>query len=585
MRREKETGLNAPEEATVSILSSEDDNNQRKEKMKKIKIASLVIIGMLCAAVRASALSVPVKASVKGCEMAAVKLGIRAAEKPVVRGGAKLAAVTAEREAAKTATHGTIKTIVKEATPKKILATGAATTMVVSGHEAADGVQRYLEEKGKGERAMANGVGKAAEKDPKVAIAVGTSITENTPGAYMKYVYLAVVSVLAVVGAYFLWPWVVLVRNISVLAARRRAAAICGGDVVDVAPVPVGNIEPTNRSGFSRLEVIFAVAACLILTILGVWRMVSSSSNDADSSGATPSATVVRTEGDKAGAQAKQDERIARRKAAIAKIHAAYADSLEHHYRNFLSDIENVGDVQFGIVRMGIPAVADKFGTFSRCKDLFTTIVTDKLKGENETGNSIRCDLEADYYKGLYAARDRVYGCLETFLRNAECARESFKLELEAELDADELPGDDAYKALLVECGERIEQKKEELKCGQIDAGIAVALEAVCIRQTVATVARILGKTAARQAGTMAAGAGAAVADGPLPVGDAIAAGAIAICTAWSAWDVYKATKVLPEKLRSALEATTRKCERQTLDEVKKAGEVIFKTYCTEKTT
>lgn len=553
--------------------------------MKKIKIASLVIIGMLGASAYASALSVPVKAAVKGCEKVAVKLGIRAAEKPVVRGGAKLAAVTAEREAAKTATHGPIKTIAKEATAKKILAAGAATTMVASGHEIADGVQGYLDEKGKGERAMGEGVGKAAQDNPDVAVAVGTSITENSLAAYLKYIYFAVASVLVAVGAWFLWPWVVLVRNISALAARRRAAAMCGGDVIDVTPMPAGNIEPTNSSGFSRLEMIFVVASCLVLTMLGVWRMASSSSNDADPSGQRSSALVVRTEGDKAGTQAKQDERIAKRKAAIAKLHAAYADSLEHHYRNFLSDIENVSDVQFGIVRMGIPAVVDKFGTFSRCKDLFKTIVTDKLKGENETGCSIKRDLEADYYKGLYAARDRVYGCLENFLRNAECAKETFRLELEAELDTAELPGDEAYKALLEECGERIEQKKDDLKWGQIDAGIAVTLEAVCIRQTIATVAKLLGKTAGRQAGTMAAGAGAAVADGPLPVGDAIAAGAIAICTAWSAWDVWKATKVLPAELRATMEETTRKCERQILDEVKISGEKIYMAYCTGKAT
>ena len=551
--------------------------------MKKIKVASLVIIGMFCASARASVLSVPVKAAIKGYEKAAVKLGIRAAAKPVVQGGAKLAAVTAEREAAKTAMHGTIKAIAKDATAKKILATGAATAMVVSGHEVADGVQRYLDEKGKGERAMGDGVGKAAESNPEVAIAVGTSSTENSLAAYMKYFYLAGVSVLVAVGAWFLWPWVVLIRNLSALAARRRAAAMRCGELIDVTPMPVANIEPTNRSGFSRLELIFVIASCLVLTTLGVWRMVASSSNGADPVAENSSAPVVRAEGDKAEAHAKQDERIARRKAVIAKLHAAYADTLERHYRNFLSDIENVGDTQFGIVRMGIPAVVEKFGTFSRCKDLFKTMVTDKLKGKHETGNSIKRDLEAAYYKGLYAARDRVHGCLENFLRNAECAKETFRLELEAELDTVELPGDDAYKALLVECGERIEQRKEELKWGQIDAGIALALEAVCIRQTVATVAKLLGKPVARQAGTMAAGAGVACADGPSPLGDALAAGAIAICTAWSVWDVWKATKVLPAELRATLEATTRKCEQQTLDEVRSSGEKIYSVYCAGK--
>ena len=559
-------------------------NNKKEKRMKKIKATSLVILGMLGAFAHASVLSAPVKAAVKGCEKAAAKLGIRVAEKPIVRGGAKLAAVTAEREVAKSATQGTIKTIAKEATAKKILAAGAATTMVVSGHEIADGVQDGIQEAGKGIGEMGKGVGKAAEDNPEVAVAVANSITKSSPTAFVKNLLMTGVLALAGLILWLLWPWFRLFRNICTLAARRKAGTMRDGDVIDVTPVPVCRTESTCRSGFSRLEVLFAASACLVLTILGVWRMAANGDGHEvpDSAPATAAAEVS---DDKACAQAKQAERIARRKAAIAKMHAAYADALEQHYRNFLSDIENVGDAQFGIVRMGIPAVVDKFGTFSRCKDLFETIVTDKLKGENETGNSIRRDLEADYYKRLYAARDKVYGCLETFLRNAESAKEAFRLELEDELDTVELPGDDAYKALLEECGERIEQKKEELKCGQIDAGIALALEAVCIRQTVATVAKALGKAAARQSGTMVAGAGAAMADGPLPVGDAIAGVAIIGCTAWSVWDVYKATKILPEELRATLEATTRKCEQQTLDEVKNSGEKAYMAYCAGKPT
>lgn len=534
--------------------------------MKKVKVASLAIIGMLSASTFASALSVPVKAAVKGYEKAAVKLGIRATEKSVVQGGAKLAAVTAEREAAKSAARGTIKTIAKEAGAKKILAVGAATTMVASGHEIADGVQVYMEEKGKGERAMGDGIGKAAEQNPDVAIAVGRSITENSSAAYMKYVYLAGVCVLGVFAVWFLWPWIALVRNASALAARSP--------------------KPTCRSGFSRLEVFFAVAACLGLTILGVWRMATNRDNPSMKPALASNPAAEQASGDKADPQAEQKERIARRAAVVSKLQSAYMDSLERHYRNFLSDVQYVGNTQFGAVRRTIPRVAERFGTFSRCKELLTTIVTDQLNDESETESSIKRDLEADYYRELYAARDKVFECLQTFARNAESAKEAFKVELEAELGMVELPGDEAYKALLAECGERIEQKKEELKLGQIDAGIALALEAVCIRQTIATVARILGKTAGRQAGTMIAGAGAAMADGPLPVGDAIAGVAILGCTVWSVWDVYKATTVLPEELRSTLESVTSECENQTVEEVKKTGREILRAYsAVEKTT
>ena len=504
--------------------------------MKKIKVVILALVGVIGVGAQASFWSAPVKPAIKAGEKVAAKIGFKGAAKAVARGGAKLAAVTAEREAAKTAAQGSLKAIAKEATAKKILAVGAATTMVASGHEVADGVQESLVE-------MGRGVGKAAEEDPEVAASVAGSLTGPVRSISLVGMLAVIAGALVLLGLafWFFWPWVLLARNISARAANRKAAAM-------------------SRSGFTRVEVIFAVLAFLVLTILGVLRMA--------------------TRADVLGVDVRVDQgNHAKRAAAVAALRGTYAESIDRHYRNFLSEVEHVGNVQFDIVRSGIPGVAEKFGTYSRCKDLFVAIVSDQLKDEDETGASIKRDLEADYYRGLYAARDRVYECLAAFVKNAESAKEAFQVGLEAELDFPDLPGDDAYKTLLETCGELIEQKKDDLKWGQIDAGISTAIEAACIRQTVAAVARILGKTGARQAGTMVAGAGAAAADGPSPICDAVACVAIVGCTAWSAWDVYQATTVLPEELRTTLESATQSCERQTLDEVKEAGKSIYDAY------
>ena len=443
--------------------------------------------------------------------------------------------------------------------------------MVVAAHEVSDGFQRELEETGKGERDMRMSIGKAAEEHPDVAAAVAGSIAAKEPSALVKSILAAGMAALVGIAFWFLLPWFKLLRAVSAMAARRKAKAMRNGDVIDVTPAS------TCRSGFTLIEVLVLVAAFLALTILGVCRMTAGRDESTSrSSGASPGSGAEQAQSDNADAQAENNARIAKRAAAIAKMQSAYASSLERHYRNFLSDIEHVGSVQFDAVRKGIPRVAERYGTFSRCKDLFKIIVTDRLNGGNETENSIRRDLEADYYRGLYAARDKVHECLKAFVQNVKGANESFRGELEAELATAEFPGDDAYKALMVECGERIEQKKSDLLEGQITAGIALALEAVCIRQTVSAVAGILGKTAVRQAGTMAVGAGAAVADGPLPVGDAIAGVAILGCTAWSLYDIYEATKVLPDELRSTLNSVTSECEKKTLEEVRLAGENIY---------
>ena len=77
----------------------------------------------------------------------------------------------------------------------------------------------------------------------------------------------------------------------------------------------------------------------------------------------------------------------------------------------------------------------------------------------------------------------------------------------------------------------------------------------------------------------MTAGIGAAAVDGPLPVGDIIGGVAVLGCTAWTAVDVYRATKVLPARLADALNKATRDCERQCRDEVRKAGEQMIRRF------
>ena len=526
---------------------------------KKIKLLIIALVGAACVACNASVWSVPLKAVAKGGEKVAAKLGIRTAEKAVVRGGSKLAAVTAEREAAKSAAHGTIKAIGKEVTPTKMLAAGAATAAVVATHEVADGIQEGAAELGKG-------IGKAAKDNPDIAGKIVDLIMSP-----IRCLAIVCMLVAMAVVAWFLWPFVLLARNARALALIRKTA-MKNGEVVDVAPLSPCVAGTAFSSGFTRLELLFAVSALLVLTILGVWRIAGgwgASAADGEIGEA------VSAESRNGGRNAK----VAKRAAAVAKLHAEYKDALKRHYGNFLSEVQQVADTQFDAVRAMIPGVVAQYGTFSRCKDLLKTIVIDKIKGRNETENSIRRDLEAEYYRGLYAARDRVGECLASFLSNAESAKEKFRIELGAELDAAALPGDAAYKALLEKCGDEIERKKDALKWGQIDAGIASVLEAICIRQTVKAVAKLLGRAAIRQAGTMTAGAVSAVADGPLPIGDIIGCAAILGCTAWSAYDIWKAAKILPNALRSTLESATQKCKGRTLEEAKNSGETIYRTY------
>ena len=522
-----------------------------KKVVIKVFMAAIAVVGVIT-----SVLASPVsKVIVKGGEKAAAGLGLRVAGKNAVRGGGKLAAVTAERAVAKRTSGEIAQDVAKHVTAKQLLAAGGGTALVVASHEMADGVQQ-----------MGEGVKEAVVANPELAGSVAEAVT-----APVKWLVVMASAAVLFFLVWILWPWVSLVKNWSRFAAGRRVAAMrgtasvagCTADVIDVSPS-----SPTPaRLGFTRVEVVIAIAGFLLLTILGVWRIVKSNSSGGDST------TIVSDD------TFRQKAKIAERGNKVSQLQAEYVAALDRHYAAFLSEVESVANTGFSDVRGNIPSVVKKFGTFSRCKDLIVSLVRDKNDKGCRTESSIKQDLEADFYRGLYDARDKVNACLVKFLTNAETERQSFRHELERELDSIELPGDETYKDILTDGGECIEKCKRELTEGQIVAVVSTAVESSCIRFTVSTVAKTLGKAAARMAGSVTFGAGAALADGPMPIGDAIGGAMVLGSTCWTAYDIWQATKVLPNELGNTLSTVVDDCEAKTIADFKNAGEEIYGAY------
>ena len=525
-------------------------------KMKMIIVGIAAIFAMGANAF-ASPASLSVGTLVKGGEKLAAKLGLRTAGEAAVRGGAKLAAVTAEREAARLTAGAVAGDVAKHVTAGKLLAAGGATAMVVAAHETADGVQQ-----------MGEGVKEAVVANPDIADGIAKTVT-----APVRWLAAGAGAVLLAFMVWFFWPWVALVRNWSKLAAARRMAAMrnsmpaSGGavDAVVMGPHPLASARP----GYTHVELILIVAGFLIIAGLGIWRIAVADGGRRRAQPSVPRAGAVH-----------QKEMVAKRAEMVAQLRAEYSTELDRHYAGFLSEVESVAAARFGDVRKGVPGVAGKFGTFSRCKDLLVSIVKDRMDNGARTEASVKRDLESDFYKGLYGAHDDVDACLVAFLEKAEAARKSFCDDLKVELGSIELPGDENFKALLTDGGDRIEECKRALSEGQVAAAVSTAVEAMGIRFTVSTAARILGKAAARMAGSTVAAGAAAVSDGPLPIGDAVGAVLVVGSTAWSLCDIYRAADVLPSELKSALYSVVDDCESATVAEAKAAGARIRDAYC-----
>ena len=101
----------------------------------------------------------------------------------------------------------------------------------------------------------------------------------------------------------------------------------------------------------------------------------------------------------------------------------------------------------------------------------------------------------------------------------------------------------------------------------QLYASAGLAVEAVCIKATLNSCAKVLAHFAPKLASSWGLLGTCAVADGPLPIGDVVGAGLAIGGTAWCCNDIRKAYKALPGELsaalRTAISATIAQCRQE----------------------
>lgn len=112
-------------------------------------------------------------------------------------------------------------------------------------------------------------------------------------------------------------------------------------------------------------------------------------------------------------------------------------------------------------------------------------------------------------------------------------------------------------------------------------AALAVSLEVILIKSTLSMIQGTLKHLIARQVGALTAAGGAALVDGPIPVGDAIGATIAVVGTAWTALDVHSAVRTqskMPGRVEAALREQIDSLEEaacQALRPSETAGEKI----------
>lgn len=237
----------------------------------------------------------------------------------------------------------------------------------------------------------------------------------------------------------------------------------------------------------------------------------------------------------------------------------------------------------FDVVRGGIPDTVDKYG-FTKCWSIMYALAKDMVSqkiGKGSTANFdelLNADLRTGFYQPLQDARGEVLVLLSEFQARLNACRAELERNMTSIPDWDRSLGEPPVSLRAESL--RIEETMAALRDVQIGATASAALDAACLYGISQTVARLLAGAAGRIAAGAVAGGVTAMADGPVPgPADLVGLGIFGVGAAATAWEMRKASKVVPEKLTKVMNETvdtqSAEVQRRTLDE----GEKLYLMY------
>ncbi len=257
-------------------------------------------------------------------------------------------------------------------------------------------------------------------------------------------------------------------------------------------------------------------------------------------------------------------------KSDIRRRTALFQSNVEAAYERFVKQIP-FADAQSSLdaARAGTTFLASGDGLcgYKALSGMAYRLAWDKFKNTNTFEDLVNPPLERHVMTHVKDAVEVYKTKMVSFQRELECEMTAYRADLL--LKAREFK--DFTSGLKVLDSETIkdvndrlsvfDSQAKEMATKTVFTSIGVVMEAVFLKSTIAAaktvgkrvIAPFLAKTVARLSASYAAGAGAAVADGPFPVGDVVGVMLAVGGTAWMAYDIYKLMDVLPNELERNL--------------------------------
>lgn len=227
------------------------------------------------------------------------------------------------------------------------------------------------------------------------------------------------------------------------------------------------------------------------------------------------------------------------------------------------------------------PAVAE-LASFKGCAILCYHMVKDKISGTCETEGRIQSVMDGHIGQHVLHANEQRENALARFNDALACNATDMRVRLAAMAETVLASEGEAAQAAFRDFVGRLNTGSErfnQIALKTVGSGIGLVISALLVKTTVDQAIRVLGHIARRMGTTTALAIGSAAADGPFPIGDAIALVLEVGGTAWCAYDLYHAQITLSNQVKADLQSVLAQYRGEVLDLGKKEALALLKAY------
>ena len=239
----------------------------------------------------------------------------------------------------------------------------------------------------------------------------------------------------------------------------------------------------------------------------------------------------------------------------VSRLTMDYQADCNRLLAQYMNLLETNINPEFNQAKNAIPRVVDDLSGFSACVKLSYKAAKDKLKDTHDFEDAYMEVIDGPIVQPCLRANRVASEMLQNLNQQLKERYARYAMDLAAVCresdEKTEIPPQDLSR--LLTCIQTTAASSQKLQQVKLFAAVGVAVEAIFFRQTCSAIVKLFAKPVAKICGSLGVGGICAAADGPIPVGDIIG-GVLAVGgLAWTAYDVYDVTCVMPGELRSEL--------------------------------